>query len=81
MKLLKNLLHQKQLKRLQLKEAFDPNDMESRPTKEQMKILMDTDSRVKIVKAGNQSGKTACGARELAWKFLDNHPFWKRDRK
>ena len=39
---------------------------------------MDIESSVKVIRAGNQSGKTITGARETVYKFLETHPYWKR---
>ena len=75
----RELILEKRLRQLQLKGCFDPNDLDSRPTKEQDNIFRDIASRVVVVRAGNQSGKTATGGKIAVMKFLEDHPYWKRD--
>lgn len=60
------------------RECFNPRDFDSRPTNLQQDILeaIDTYSE-RYVLGGNQSGKTALGARECAWVFNNEHPYWK----
>ena len=60
--------------------CIDPADFDSRPSPTQETVLRDTDSLHIYVVAGNQSGKTAMGARIVAWKFENNHPYWKRPK-
>ena len=74
----RELILEKRLRQLQLQGCFDPNDFESRPTKEQDEIFRDVVSRVVVVRAGNQSGKTATGGKIAIMKFLEDHPYWKR---
>ncbi len=69
----------KKLHSMEAVECMDPINMNSRPTKSQSAILDDF-GRVpyRYVVAGNQSGKTQLGSREVAWVFEENHPNWKR---
>lgn len=69
----------KRLQKLQLSQAFDPIDETSRPTDAQQTVLNDIETiQFRYVIAGNQSGKSALAAREVAWIVTDTHPFWKR---
>lgn len=72
----------KRLKKLQLSEAFDVHNLDSRPTAKQIEILKDA-SKVQIrwVVAGNQSGKSTLAARELTWILNNEHPFWARPQE
>lgn len=66
-------------RRLRMLECFDPIDLESRPTPVQQDVLESVHKiQYRYVVAGNQSGKSQLGAREVAWIFEDNHPFWSR---
>lgn len=68
--------------RLALNKAFDANDPESRPTENQLKVIKDLEHiSHRYVTAGNQSGKSQLGARETAWIFEENHPYWNRPKK
>lgn len=50
---------------------------ESRPTGKQQAILEDIGTYpVRILRAGNQSGKSAIGAREVSWIFNNEHPHY-----
>jgi hypothetical protein len=65
----------KRLKSMKLNEAFDPFDMDSRPTEKQKQILVDQGKYLhQYVSGGNQSGKSALGGRTVAWFFKRNHP-------
>ena len=65
-----------------LRLCFDPGDLESRPNTRQMEIFRDIDKiPIRYVVAGNQAGKSALVARELAWILNDNHPFWERPKR
>ena len=66
------------LKKALLNQSFDPNVLESRATAKQDEVLRDVWSRHKYVIAGNQSGKSSLKARDIAWKFLETHPYWER---
>lgn len=71
----------RRLERLKTRECFDPIDFETRPTEKQNQILKGMLTyRHRYIIAGNQSGKTSIGAREVSWLFEDNHPFWTRPR-
>ena len=58
--------------------CIDAAHIDSRPSPEQLAILKDVTTRHIYLVAGNQTGKTAIGARIVAWKFMDNHPYWTR---
>lgn len=61
---------------LALKECFDPQHPSSRPNPKQLEILKDTrDVLFQFVQGGNQSGKSATGARIVSWFFQKQHPF------
>lgn len=50
---------------------------DSRPYPKQQQILEDIATYpVRIVRAGNQSGKSAIGGREVSWVFNRTHPYW-----
>lgn len=66
-------------KMLELRMCIDPAKPSSRPSPPQQAILEDTTSLHVYVVAGNQSGKSQIGGRVTAWKFNDDHPYWKRD--
>lgn len=69
------------LQRLKLVDCFDSGSMESRPTPHQLEVIKDIDKiSHRYVVAGNQSGKSQLGAREVAWLFEDNHPYWNRPK-
>ncbi len=72
--LLSALKRQQQLK---LRHCFDPSAPDSRPTPKQLEVLTDTkDVLFQYFKGGNQSGKTATGARIVAWLLQGAHPYW-----
>lgn len=65
-----------------LAECFDASNLDSRPNKNQQKIFDDIEKvQYRWVVAGNQSGKSALAAREIAWILNDNHPKWKRPER
>ena len=69
------------LKRLQLREAFDPTKPDSRPTPAQLEVLQDFGHiPQQWIVTGNQAGKTATCARNLTWFITDSHPYWKRPK-
>jgi hypothetical protein len=67
------------LNKMEKADWFDPNLPNSKPTKQQLEVLLDM-ARVpyRYVTAGNQAGKSQTGAREASWLFMENHPYWKR---
>jgi phage terminase large subunit-like protein len=70
------------LKKLKQLECYDPNNLESRPTQDQEKVLRDIQEiSHRFVTSGNQSGKSQLGARETAWILTETHPYWKRPEK
>lgn len=63
--------------KLALQECFDPSIPTSRPTLAQMEVLKDvSEIHHRYVTAGNQSGKSQLGAREVSWFFMGNHPYF-----
>jgi hypothetical protein len=71
-------LAQKKLRIMELREAFDPLKLESRPTEEQAKILKDQadyDVTTQIVQGGNQSGKSLTVCNVVAKFFNLDHPY------
>lgn len=72
----------KRLARLELNYAFDPEDPSSRPTPAQQAVFDDIETvRHRYIIAGNQSGKSALAAREIAWIVSDTHPTWTRPER
>lgn len=64
--------------KMALSKAFDPSVPSSRPNEKQWEILRDIGKvQQRVVKAGNQSGKSQLAARELAWILNRDHPTWK----
>ena len=74
----KNLLAGlRNLEKRELKEAFDPFVISSRPNKKQIEILKDINQiQYRYVVAGNQSGKSQLAAREISWILTNTHPYW-----
>lgn len=68
----------KRLQAIKLRDCFNPDDLESRPTSKQLEVLQDTEHLHRFVVAGNRSGKTQLGAREVSWWFDDCHPYMER---
>lgn len=59
--------------------AFDPINLESRPTPKQQEVIDDFGKYKQYwIRAGNQSGKSQTMARILTWVLTDTHPTWKR---
>lgn len=70
------------LHRLQVRDCFDPIDLNSRPTPKQEEIIQGIHKyRHRYIISGNQSGKSSLGAREVSWLFEDNHPSWTRPKE
>jgi phage terminase large subunit-like protein len=68
----------KRLHVMELAERFDPNVEGSKPTPQQEEILRDQSTLFRYVVAGNRSGKSLIGAREVAWHFTNTHPYFTR---
>jgi phage terminase large subunit-like protein len=68
----------KREKSLKMDECIDPANLDSRPSPPQQRIIEDYERLHIYVVAGNQSGKSQVGGRIVAWKFMDNHPYWNR---
>ena len=65
--------------KLELNLCFDPNKPDTRPTEMQEKIFKEFGTRnIQIIRAGNQTGKSQCGARIVSWLLEESHPYWKR---
>lgn len=59
--------------------AFDPFNLDSRPTPKQQQVIEDFGLiKQQWIRAGNQSGKSATCARLVSWVVTDTHPTWKR---
>lgn len=57
--------------------AFDPYNLDSRPTSKQQDIIEDFGKiPQQWIRAGNQSGKSQVCARNLTWAMTGTHPFW-----
>jgi len=64
---------------VQLNSAYSSDDLLSRPTGAQKEFLEDINKYlIRWAVCDNQSGKSAAGAREVAWLFANNHPFFSR---
>lgn len=61
--------------------CMDPYKPRSRPSKEQLTVLKEVSKSMIYLVAGNQFGKSQIGARIIAWKFEENHPYWRRPNK
>lgn len=67
------------LTKLEKQDSFDPAVPGSKPTPDQQAFLNDIDKyKVRVIRAGNRSGKGATAARELAWILTNTHPHWTR---
>lgn len=66
-------------RKLALQDAFDPMDLQTRPTPAQLSVIQEFGKvpRQYIV-AANQSGKTATALRIVTWFLTETHPYWKR---
>lgn len=70
------------LEKLRRQECFDPANPDSKPTLAQQQVIDDiTSHKIQIVRAGNQSGKSAVSARILSWFLTETHPKWKRPER
>jgi hypothetical protein len=61
-----------------LNNAYVAADINSRPKGVALEIQREQEIRGFWIIAANRSGKTSCGAREVAWHFLGTHPYKKR---
>lgn len=78
----------KKLEHINRRQCIDPKDLESRPHPGQQAIIDDFGKILtQWIVCGNRSGKTAIGARLVAWifendfEFLPNYPEDKKDRR
>jgi len=67
-----------ELEQRELPLVFNPDRPDLEPNEMQQAILSDWTVREKHVVAGNRSGKSQCGARIVAWWFMENHPYMDR---
>lgn len=63
-----------------LRFAFAPEDIHSRPTPLQLEA-MKSPKRIKYAIAGNRSGKSTWGGREVSYFFMNDHPYQERPKK
>jgi hypothetical protein len=64
---------------LRRREAFDPSNLESKPTAKQQEVFDDfSNIKQQWIRAGNQSGKSQTCARIVTWVLTDTHPVWGR---
>ena len=63
-----------------LRYAFDPKNIESRPTPAQMEIIK-SNIPINFVVGSNRSGKTAVGSRIITWWWNNNHPYLERPKE
>lgn len=69
----------RRLELLARQEAFDPYNLESRPTPAQSSVIQEFGKiKQQWIRAGNQTGKSATCARNISWALTDTHPYWKR---
>jgi phage terminase large subunit-like protein len=67
------------LEKLRRQEAFDPTSPDSKPTPAQQEVINDViRHKIQVIRAGNQSGKSAVSARILSWFLTETHPVWKK---
>lgn len=67
------------LEKLRKQECFDPANPDSKPTSAQKLVIDDfSHTKIQIIRAGNQSGKSQTCARLLTWVLTETHPTWKR---
>jgi len=67
------------LDKLKRQSCFDPFNLDSKATKQQDEIFRDCGViQYRWIVAGNRSGKSQLGAREITWILQDLHPYFKR---
>lgn len=70
------------LRKLKLTEAFDAYNLDSRPNATQEEYLKDINNyKIRLIRAGGQSGKSSTIAREFAWVLTDTHPYWTKPKE
>lgn len=63
-------------------EAFDPINLESRPTASQQDVITDFGKiRTQWIVAATQSGKSQTCSRIISWMLTETHPTWKRPQE
>lgn len=69
----------RRLEKMRLADCFDPNDLDSRPNPVQLEFYKDIQTyKYRIIRAGNQSGKSQSIAREISWLLNGTHPYFIR---
>lgn len=72
----------KALEKLETRDAFDPKVPGSRASEMQQKLFDEIGKfRYRILRAGNQSGKSTTCAREMSWVATETHPTWTRPKE
>lgn len=67
------------LEKLRKQECFDPSNPDSSPTAAQKQVMDDFGhTKIQIIRAGNQSGKSQTCARLVSWVLTETHPNWRR---
>lgn len=67
------------LETLKRQEAFDPMDLNSRPTEKQQQVISEFGKFKQVwIRSGNQSGKSQTCARIVTWILTDTFPGWTR---
>lgn len=71
----------RRLESLKRIEAFDSNNLESRPNEKQKQVFDEFGKiRQQWIRAGNQSGKSATCARIVSWFLTESHPILRERR-
>lgn len=69
----------RRLELLRRNDAFDPINLESRPTAAQQSVIDDFGKiRTQWIVASTQSGKSQTCSRLISWVLTETHPNWKR---
>lgn len=67
------------LEKLRRQECFDPASPDSKPTLIQQQVIDDFGkTRIQLIRAGTQSGKSQTCSRLVTWVLTETHPNWKR---
>lgn len=67
------------LEKLRRQECFDPASPDSKPTATQQQVIDDFGTtRIQLIRAGTQSGKSQTCSRLVTWVLTETHPKWKR---
>lgn len=72
----------RRLEMLQKTDAFDPINLDSRPTPAQAEVITDFGSiKTQWIVAATQSGKSQTCSRLVSWVLTESHPSWKRPKE